>query len=192
VLHKEIIEKVREGISGRDEVIIYLIEDKEIRKGLIGTLINKGCSQENADTHFIDAVLIFVQSCLKPNFEITSSRKNYLIGIALNLFRKEVTKSNKERQLYDKQTESDNVTPLSMLMKKELNDPLRKLLDKIDVKCRKVLVLWAQKRKMVQIADEMGYKSDGMARKKKHQCVRKMFDIIEKNPSLKDRLRDML
>lgn len=192
MLHKELIEKVREGISGRNEVITYLIRDKEIRKGLLGTLINKGCLQEEAEMHFTDAVLIFVKACLKPDFQITSSRKNYLIGIALNLFRKEVTKSSKDRQLDDKQTVSDNETPLSLLMRKELHDPLRKLLDKIDEKCRKVLVLWAQRQKMVRIAEEMNYKSEGMARKKKHQCVRKMYNIINENPGLKDRLRDML
>lgn len=192
MLHKDLIQRVREGISGRNEVITLLIKDKEIRKALLGTLIKRGCSQESAEMHFTDAVLIFVNSCLKPNFDITSSLKNYLIGISINLFRKEVTKSSKQRQLDDKETVSDNETPLSLLMRKELHDPLRKLLDKIDEKCRKVLVLWAQRQKMVRIAEEMKYKSEGMARKKKHQCVRKMYDIINENPGLKDRLRDML
>jgi len=192
VLHKELIDKVRSGISGRNEVITLLIQDKEIRKSLLGTLIKRGCSQESAENHFTDAVLIFVNSCLKPSFDITSSLNNYLIGISINLFRKEVTKSSKERLITDKQTVSDNETPLSLLMRKELHDPLRKLLDKIDEKCRKVLVLWAQRQKMIRIAEEMNYKSVGMARKKKHQCVRKLYHIINENPGLKDRLRDML
>jgi len=132
VLHKELIEKAKDSISGRNEVITYLIQDVDIRKALLGTLLKKGCSKDEAETHFTDAVLVFVKSCLKPNFEITSNLKNYLIGISLNLYRKEVTKSTKKRLSDDKQSVSDNETPLTLLMSKELDNPLRKLLDQLD------------------------------------------------------------
>lgn len=192
MLHRELINKVREGISGRNEVITTLIQDKKLRKTLLGTLIKKGCSIEEAEMLLTDAVLIFIKSCLKPDFEINSNLNNYLIGISKNLWYKQVTKSNKELQLDDKQAVSDNETPFSLLIREEHKNPLRKLLDQIDAKCRKVLLLWAHKRKMSQIALEMDYKSEGMARKKKHQCVHKLYDIINKNPALKESLREML
>ena len=192
MLHNELIEKVREGIAGRDEVILQLYKDTKLRRALLGTLIKKGCTREAAEDHFMDAVLIFVKSCLKPNFEITSSLQNYLIGISKHLWYKEVTKSSKERPLDDKQFEADTVTPLTQLIHEERQDPLRKLLNLLDAKCKQVLLLWAHKRSMIQIAEEMNYKSDGMARKKKHHCARKMYALINDNPGLKDRLRDML
>lgn len=190
--HTELIDKVRKSVSGRNEVITQLITDPKIRKALFSTLHKKGCSYEDAVTHFTDAVLIFVKSCLKPDFNITSSLQNYLIGISKNLWYKEVTKSKKERLLDIDQPVTEDETPLSMLMKEELKNPIRKLLDQLDERCRKVMSLWAHNRKMTQIAEDMNYKSEGMARKKKHQCVRKMYAIIEKNPALKERLRDML
>lgn len=190
--HKEIIEKVRSGIAGRDEVLISLYNSQDLRNKVFGTLIKNRCSEDKADQLFVDAIINFTKSCFRENFEIKSNLNNYIVGTAKNLWYKEVTKQNKTELLDENPLVSDVETPLITLIHAERIEPIRKLLSLLDKKCREVLTMWAQNRKMIDIASEMDYKSEGMARKKKHQCKEKMYGIIKNNPVLRDDLRDLL
>lgn len=192
MLHTEIIEKVRLGIEGRDEVLVALYEDQKLRRKVFGTLKKIGCPEDTADQQFVDAIINFTRSCRKENFVIKSDLHNYIVGTAKNLWRKQVTKQQKTTLLDENPIVSDNDTPLIILLNAEQKEPIRKLLSLLDAKCREVMKLWASNHKMTDIALQMDYKSEGMARKKKHHCKKSMYKIIEDHPELADELRDLL
>jgi len=45
---------------------------------------------------------------------------------------------------------------------------------------------------MQEIALALNYKSAGMARKKKHQCMQRLYSIVAKNPDITNELRALL
>ena len=45
---------------------------------------------------------------------------------------------------------------------------------------------------MKAVAEKMNYKSEGMARKKKHQCLRRLYAIVDEHPHIREELRAML
>jgi len=141
---------------------------------------------------FSDAIVNFIKACHRPNFRIESDQNNYIVGIARNLFLREVTKEKKQRQLDEAPLAENIVEPSIVILNSDRISPLRKLLNQLDETCRKVLLLWSEKKRMVEIAQIMNYKSEGMARKKKHLCLRKIYQIVDENPSLKEQLRAML
>lgn len=159
---------------------------------MIGTLVNKGCSEIKAIDFFSDAIVNFIKSCQRPGFQIESNMNNYIVGIAKNLFLREVTKLKKQRQVDENLLRETIVEPNIVILDCDKISPLRKLLNQLDETCRQVLLLWSEKRRMVEIAHIMNYKSEGMARKKKHLCLRKIYQIVDDNPVLKEQLRDML
>lgn len=163
-----------------------------MRKIIVGTLVNKGCSEEKSNDFIPDAILIFVKKCLEPEFEITSNHNNYIVGIAIKLFLRGVTKDKKDRQLDETLLAENFEEQDKLILRDDRINPLRKLLNQLGETCQKVLTLWSQKEPMAEIAKRLNYKSAGMARKKKHQCLRKLYQIVENNPGLKDDLRDML
>jgi DNA-binding NarL/FixJ family response regulator len=47
---------------------------------------------------------------------------------------------------------------------------------------------WANGLSMKEIAQKMNYQSEGMARKKKSQCMKQLIEFIQSNPALKSAL----
>ncbi len=167
-------------------------KDEELRRLVIGTLIKKGCSEEKANELYVDAIINFVKACGKPEFTVHNF-PSYMVGIARNLFFSWVTKHKRDTPLINEVgSVEDYETPEIVLIREERKDALNQLLSKLDDICLKVLTLWSQKKKMEEIANQMQYKSEGMARKKKHQCLQKLYKIVDENPELRDDLRSML
>ena len=184
-MSQRFIEQVRTSIVGRNEVIKTLYADTSLRKAVIGTLVKSGCSESDAKDYFTDSIVSFVKTCYRPDFMISSSLTNYLIGTAKNIWLKAVTKSKRERTTIDNTSEL-SVPPIEdELIVQERRVLLKLLLDQLDETCRKVLTLWSINNKMKEIANKMTYKSEGMARKKKHQCLRKLYKIVEENEQIK-------
>ncbi len=188
---KDIISKVRTSIEGRDEVIKSLYTDHAIKKAVIGTLVKLGCREEEAKDRFTDAIVSFIKACYRPDLEIKSSLTNYLIGTAKNIWLKGVTKSNRDRTTIDKQEEETVPSIEDGLISKERKVLLKQLINQLDETCIKVITLWSINKKMKIIAQELQYKSEGMARKKKHQCMRRLYAIIDEHPHIKQELSSL-
>lgn len=183
---------MRASLESRNQVIVELYRDKVLRSTVVGTLVNKGCSEAKAIDLFSDAIVNFIKACHRPDFSIESNQNNYIVGIAKNLFLREVTKQQKQRQVDEATLAKTVVEPNIVIIDRDRINPLRKLLNQLDETCRQVLLLWSEKKRMAEIAQRMNYKSEGMARKKKHLCLRKIYQIVDDNPSLKEQLRAML
>ena len=192
MVETELVRRVRQSLTRRDDVIRELYGDSAIKKAVVGTLIKMGCSKQEAPDYFVDAIVNFIKSCYREDFQIHSNITNYLIGTAKNIWLKRVTKTKKEGLLYQSIENKDQESPEVILINDETKTTLNTLLSLIDETCRKVLPLWANKQRMNSIAQKMNYKSEGMARKKKHQCLQRLYAIIDDNPSLKEDLRAML
>lgn len=186
-----IIERIREGLESRNQMITHLYKDPALYKRVAGTLVNMGCPKDQINDFFTDAIVNFVKACYQPSFSIKSSMANYITGIAKNLWLKEVTKKVVDRTTLDKvESEFDNSIEI-VLIKRERTIILKKLINQLDEACRKVLNLWAMKEKMQVIAQKMSYKSEGMARKKKHQCLKKLIAVIDSYPSILNELSSL-
>jgi RNA polymerase sigma factor (sigma-70 family) len=172
-------------------VIKELYSDQELRGVFIGTLIKKGCSESKAKELFVDAIMNFIKMCYKPDFAI-SNLSSYIVGIGRNLFFRAVTKRDLVTPLEENISLEDERTPEILLIREERKGALHQLLSHLDNTCREVLVLWSQKIRMREIAKQLEYKSEGMARKKKHQCLQRLYKIVAENPELKNDLRSML
>ena len=189
---QDIIDKVRESIESRDQVIKSLYLDTSYRKAVIGTLVNKGCDPKEAEDRFTDAIISFIKACYRPDFEIKSSLTNYLIGAAKNIWLKRVTKTMRERTTeYSNPSETESSIE-DELIKTERKTLLQQVINSLDPICKKVLTLWAINKKMKAIATALGYKSEGMARKKKHQCLQRLYAIVDEHPSIKQDLSNMI
>jgi DNA-directed RNA polymerase specialized sigma24 family protein len=64
-----------------------------------------------------------------------------------------------------------------------------RMLNQIDEICRNVLILSFYKNfAMESIASEMNFKSQSVAKKKKHLCLKKLKDLVDKHKIARDSL----
>ncbi len=190
---EELINRIRSGIGARNEVIRELYYNEKIRKTVVGTMIKKGCSEQQAKDLHVDSIVNFVKACYKPNFTIKTSLANYLTGIAKNIWYTQVTKSTQQLTIKKDVAQLTVDQSYEMVLRSpDQRELLNQLLDHLDETCKRLLTLWSLNKKMKEIAKDLNYKSDGMARKKKHQCLQRFYKIIGDHPNIVNALRELL
>ena len=79
---------------------------------------------------------------------------------------------------------ASGVTPEDLVIDFSQKKLIENLLSYLGRNCKEVLMYWANGYKMKEIAKLVGYKSEGMAKKKKHLCMDKLQKHIANNPSI--------
>lgn len=190
---EELIAAIKTGGPQLNKIMSSMYKDKGFKASIIGVLLQKGASQEDAEDTFQDGVRHLIINVRKGSFRADSSLKTYLSRICINLW---FTKLRRHQQLNsikeeipkeDIQTES----PETLFFYKEKTKVLQQTLAQLGDLCKKILGLWALSYSMKEIAQKMDYKSDGMARKKKHQCFQKLMIYLKDHPELADELLNM-
>ena len=65
------------------------------------------------------------------------------------------------------------------------------ILLQVGERCKKILELWKLSYSMEEIAAEVGFSSAQMARKNKYRCHKRLIELLEKHPKLKDLLKNL-
>ncbi|MEE9439511.1 MAG: sigma-70 family RNA polymerase sigma factor, partial [Saprospiraceae bacterium] len=139
-----------------------------------------------------ESLLRFIKTVIKnKNFKLRSSIPTYLAGIAkyvcLETQRKEKKHKNADFK-YNQQVEL-SPSPEEIIIDFEKKILIRSLLPKLGKNCKEVLMYWANGYKMKEIAEMMDYKSEGMAKKKKHICFKALLEYVVENPEVKNLLK---
>ncbi len=179
---RDLVDRVRQSIGERNRVIHELYMNKTLRDLTHRFVHKNGGTKDDAETIFTDAIVVFVKNCHRLDFQVKTDLPNYFYGVTKNLWYR-TFRNKRGYDLVDQlPEEATQVTPESLLEQEELSEMLRQMLDKLDTKCREVLRLWALNMAMKSIAEKVQMRSAGAARKKKHQCLHKLINIIEDRP----------
>lgn len=115
--------------------------------------------------------------------KITTLRSNigtYLFGIGKNLV-KELFREQRHKLQLDEIPESETATfDFSVLEEESHRQGLvRKILEKLGEPCKSILLMYYFKNfSMESIAENMGYKNEGVAKKKKCLCLKKIREEL--------------
>ncbi|NNE25903.1 MAG: sigma-70 family RNA polymerase sigma factor [Saprospiraceae bacterium] len=179
VIQGDIVALVRKDISSRNKVIEFLYGHPELKDSIHDFVLKNGGDAEKANDVFVKAIMGFIKQCYRPLFELKSDVKAYVFVVARNEWIKMHRQSQKELST-DQFYEGDGELSVEdKWMDEELKDKIRKCVEQLDERCRKVMTMWASSIRMREIALQMGYKSEGMARKKKHECLQKLKSFIK-------------
>jgi RNA polymerase sigma factor (sigma-70 family) len=175
----------------REYALRFLYHDDNLKGALIKMLAKNRGEKSDYD-HLIHQTLIrFFKLCIKnKTFELETNYVTYILGIARNVWKGEL---NKRKMKSTETLESDMEIPEEALdvsfLQKERREILMQLLSRLGANCREVLMFWSQGYSMNEIAERMVYKSPGMAKKKKHICIKELFNFLDEHPEIKELLR---
>lgn len=119
------------------------------------------------------------------------SANTYLFSIGKNVILKVLNKEPKNNTSIDLIHEK-NLGEVAIDY--DMDETYRKeiivqLLNQIDEVCRNVLVLYFFRNfSMESIATEMNFKNEAVAKKKKHLCLKKLKELVDKRKTLRDSL----
>jgi RNA polymerase sigma factor (sigma-70 family) len=166
---------------------LYLyLKNSGCEKLIFSQIKYRNAGVEDARDLFHEAFIILLEKIEIGEHQEKFSIRNYLIGIAKNLWNNKLN-SRKRESVTDDFTafeDWDSVSCEEDYLADEKKNLVRDLLGAIDEKCKKILLLWMNSYKMEEIATTLNLSSHKIARKYKYRCHKKLIQQLEKQPMM--------
>jgi len=189
---EDIIEGIRIGTVTRRKAILSLTADNDLRTKIHRYIRNHSRLHPEAETIYNDIIVSFIKIVhTRAIFKLDRPLHDDLMGIVKNLWYYEIRKRTKDSTAdIDKVAEEqdESITAVNILIKSDRAEILYKVLSQMKVKCKKVLMLWPSGYKTQEIATLLNYKSNGVARKKKSECLKQLLAYLADKPYIKQQL----
>lgn len=188
----KIINKIRENESSRNTAIRELVRDSVLRQKIRVYIVNNSGDATDAETIFHDTIVTFVKTVFaKREFVLTVHLHGYMVGMARNIWMNALRK--KKRNVTVPIDHASNAESggnhMKLLLKGERGRILQLVLNEMRKNCKDVLMFWAAGFKMDEISQKLGYKNGGVAKKKKSECMKELYNYLGENPHIKERIR---
>ena len=174
----------------RNEVFRYLYYHWPCRPKVFSFLRKRGVDQDECQDIYKDGLVALDQAILTERY--TSKKgdmQGYFFGICRFIWMKRLNK-DKKLEFNDELVEIGDEKFISTLYNQELSTILNKLLSGMKQRCRDVIKLWSLGFKMKEIAQQMGYANEVVARKSKHQCLKTLTAKVKNNEYLLKELKN--
>lgn len=153
---------------------------------ICGLLRNYGGSETDAKDVFQDAVLVMYQKAKQPDFQLTSQFGTFFYSVCRNLWLSRRSKKSATSEVTiseDAKYTADETSPEAELLQVERDNLFWRAFRQLGEDCQKLLELFFQKLPMETIAVQMGFGSEGYARRRKHQCKDRLVELVKNNPA---------
>jgi DNA-directed RNA polymerase specialized sigma24 family protein len=144
---------------------------------------NRGDENESKEI-FHNSIVQFFQNMMKRDVnDDIIDKEAYIFTIAKNLY-----KAKNKQEIHSTDLAFFETLPVENIEVENADSNTYKLAEFIyrlsTDTCKQVLMLWSENHTMTEIAKLMAYKSEGMARKKKYECLQKIMSYFKENPKL--------
>ncbi|MBK9255745.1 MAG: RNA polymerase sigma factor [Saprospiraceae bacterium] len=178
----------------RAEAVKLLAANTKLRNDIFQHVINNSGSSDDALMIFHDSIIAFVKKVFSDHtFVLSGTKDAYIFGIARMLWLDRLRKDKNNPLTYAGEINQINDPPVytnNILESEEKKEILHKIMLNLHSNCRNVLMYWAGGYSMEEIARLCGYKSEGMARKKKCECYKELIIWLEAHPEYLKELKN--
>jgi len=152
-------------------------------------------SLEDAEDVFQEGIRLLILNVRAGKYKGEGSLAAYLFGVCKRLWYKRFQKMMRDASLENTafpEAESRQKNPEELLLQAEQVQAIEALLASLGTSCRRVLEMWQLSFSMREIARELGYKNEAVARKKKRLCMVKLLEKLDEEPELLNFLKQQL
>ena len=178
-------EEILAGLRKRDNRVLQYIYKNSFNTVKQLILHNAGTDNDAEDIFQEALIIIFKKLKEEPDFELTAAFNTYIYSIARLLWLKNLRNIKKieidplNRDM-EERIEFEEPSPVQ---DKDLRLAIyQRTLLKIPEDCQKILRLTAQDVSSREIANQLGFRSEGYVRKRRHFCKEYLVDRIREDP----------
>lgn len=186
-----IIEHIKAGGPKRQKAISLIYRDEKLKKQVVLFVIKNSGSRDEGIDIFHEGIIAFDENVRKDKYKGAGKLKGYLYSTCRFLWLNRL-KRDKRMVYTSEHTALDQVsfeTPEHLSLKEEQKNIIHQLLSELGEKCQKILELWKLSYSMEEIAEEVGLKDSGVARRQRYNCYQKLLQEIDKKPNLRNVLK---
>ena len=146
---------------------------------------NSGTTEEAKDV-FQEAVMAFYENVKNGRFKGESTMPSYIYSIARFIWLNKLKRKNVGQRILETQQPNEATQNfLPHFLEKEQEKQVLGVFEKLGSDCKKVLLLNIyQQLNMQEIAVEMNYENEQIARNKKYKCLKKLKEMIAEKPAV--------
>jgi DNA-directed RNA polymerase specialized sigma24 family protein len=194
--YQDIILNIRSSRDDRNAAIRQIAAIDGLKADICSYVKRNSGTEDDGIMIFHDAIIAFVKKVFSDHsFELHTSLSGYIFGIAKLLWLSKLKKNKKTPTIQADEIVnlgSDDDIDIQCFINKDKSNILHKIMSHLRSNCREVLMYWAGGYSMQEIADLLGYKSEGMARKKKCECFKELIKWLEEHPQFKNELKNIM
>jgi RNA polymerase sigma factor (sigma-70 family) len=174
----------------------HLFEDKKLLNTIRKQIFGMGGDENDVQEVFGQALFEFYNKVRNDIYDPSKSAiTTYIVHIAQNKFytkkRSDIRRKERNERAFA-QGEMEILPNIEKELdyqdKKEL---LGRLLENMNPKCSKIMLLNHEKYSMTEIAEKMNYKSKDVAKMALYNCREKLNLFLKDRPDLRDELREL-
>lgn len=181
-----LINGLQHGGAAADEVLRYIYLQNRIV--VLDFVKKNNGSLEEAKDIFQEAMMVFYENVQQGKFKGESALASYIYSIARFIWLNRLKRKGIGQKIIETQKASDiSESFLPGFLEKEKHKQVLGIFEKLGADCKKVLVLNIyQYFNMQEIAQEMNYDNEQIARNKKYKCLKKLKNMIAEKPGMVD------
>lgn len=144
--------------------------------------------EADAEDMFQEALVVLYRKLKEGELALSCSLATYIYSISRNIWLDRLRRAQRQAPLNVDEVEfvELNEDVLQTIHENERNLIFQKHFNTLAVQCQKVLKLFFEGSSMKEISEELGYKNEEYARKKKYLCKKNLISNIKKDPSFKE------
>ena len=191
ILNNNLLDLIKAGGAQRQKAIALIYRDQKLKNQVIDFVKRNSGNHEDGIDIFHEGIIAFDENVRKGKYRGEGNLKGYLFSTCRFIWLNRLKRD--KRMVYTEEiSQLDEVsyeTPESLSMQEEQKKILAKLLGSLGEKCEKILELWKLSYSMEEIAEQVGLKDAGVARRQRYKCYQKLLTILDKEPNLKTLLK---
>jgi RNA polymerase sigma factor (sigma-70 family) len=148
-------------------------------------VLKNGGDVHKADDVFHEGIIALDKNIRANEFKGHADLKGYFYKICIFIW---INKWKKDSNI--QLTEIENTgseyspSPETIFIDNRQKELLNKVLELIDLPCRKILMLWKLSYSMEEISKACNLSSSQMAKKYRYRCMKKLLKLLDDHPSL--------
>lgn len=168
------------------DVILEFIYKKYYKEIRYHIFCNSGCEDDAKDI-FQEALIIIYRRVKENDLMLTCSFNTFLFAVCNRLWLKQLKKRNPGNEIInDMGSESVDNDFMNIFEESTRNSLFQKHFEKLEKDCKRILTLFLKNLSVKEIAEQMGYKSEGYAKKRKYLCKEYLVNNIKNDPLYKE------
>ena len=168
-----------EGLLQNDSSVILEIYDQFEDRIVRFVQQNQGKKEDGLDI-FQEGIMVIFHKAQTGKFVLTASFFSFLYAVCRNLWLKEIRKRyGKEVTLHEDFEYKDEYDFEEAIFREERSKLVRVHFQKLSERCQKMLQLFYEEtKKMVEIAQIMGFANANVAKKEKSKCQKRLVEAV--------------
>ena len=182
----EIIHDILNGGKSRLNALSLLYNSDSFKKRIESLVYYFGGSREEVEEILTETIIIFDRNVRNGLFKENSSIQTYIFSIARHYY----YVKRRKRSIHPIQIDELEEEPIAIsnpeliCIDQEAEQLLLQILGQLGEKCKKILRYWSSSYSYKEIASIMQLHNAGNARKRKHDCLKKLENYLVQNPSI--------